>query len=286
MSERGVDPQQVRALLATASRIVVAESPLPNAAVLFESTRNADAVELAAALKIAVPEERFHCMCLGAPALYAYSGEKLVLELTNHHGVSVRCSLWDSDAPLTDQESWLNWFDSRGIAAPRAEVEETRAREKRYQRHLEAWLMAMPVPLRAVWSSKWEGPWDYDVTELAETLRTEVPNDEERMLGLLQWFGSGAGPWSGYPAYEQVAEELLLEFSGEEIIRAVEGHGLNARQTEGLARLFQAWRHHTSHGADLDLIPPRLARSVTSHVAAGGSSDKIARLRHALSRRR
>jgi len=52
--------------------------------------------------------------------------EKLLAQITNHHGKSVRCSLWGSDAVIADAEKWLKWFDDRKIDGPRIEVEEMR----------------------------------------------------------------------------------------------------------------------------------------------------------------
>ncbi len=48
-----------------------------------------------------------------------------------------------------------------------------------------------------------------DLTPLRAALEREVRNETSRILALLQWFGSGAGPWSGFPYYEAAAEKLL-----------------------------------------------------------------------------
>jgi len=54
---------------------------------------------------------------------------------------------------------------------------------------------------------------------------------KDRILALLQWYGSGAGPWSGFPSYESAAEELLLEYQIAEIVSVVESK-LTAEQIQ------------------------------------------------------
>jgi hypothetical protein len=50
-----------------------------------------------------------------------------------------------------------------------------------------------------------------DVSVLADELIASIPEPAVRVRSLLHWFGSGAGPWSGFPVYEEALELLLLE---------------------------------------------------------------------------
>lgn len=124
--EKPVKPKQLYQLIEGADRLIVKDSPLQDAKVLFESTDRKDLDALKRSLVIEKPKEWFYCMCIGTPAIYLYRGDKELGLLTNHHGISVRLSLWSSDAPVMDTEKWLVWFDERSIPGPRKEVEETR----------------------------------------------------------------------------------------------------------------------------------------------------------------
>jgi hypothetical protein len=156
-------------------------------------------------------------MCDGTPAIYVYERGGEPVELTNHHGESIRCPLWDGDVRITDTEKWLSWFDKRGIPGPRQEVEAMRVRREENEKDLERWLNAMPRALRAVWSTALSEFGRVDVIPLRTALESSIPDRNERILVLLEWFGSGAGPWSGFPSYETAAEDLLL--SGEGLAR-------------------------------------------------------------------
>ena len=76
------------------------------------------------------------------------------------------------------------------------------AEQERGKRDWDRWLTAMPKAIVPVWSYSL-GVFSFvDITPLRAALEREVPNETSRILALLQWFGSGAGPWSGFPYYE------------------------------------------------------------------------------------
>ena len=121
--------EDLRQILANADKIVVKANTTRWSATLFKSTEKKDLEDLWRSLTLEPPAEWFHCMCDGTPALYVYQRGSQRVQLTNHHGVSVRCSLWDSDVRITDTDKWLLWFDERGIPGPRQEVEAMHARQ-------------------------------------------------------------------------------------------------------------------------------------------------------------
>ena len=104
-------------------------------------------------LTVETPQEWSHCMCFGTPAIYLFRADEKLGEITNHHGYSIRCSLWDSGAELSDREKWLNWFDERGINGPRQEVEEMFILDAEIQRNWQNWLAAIPVGIEALWQN-------------------------------------------------------------------------------------------------------------------------------------
>jgi hypothetical protein len=50
-----------------------------------------------------------------------------------------------------------------------------------------------------------------DLAPVQESLAAAYPEPRARVLALFRWFGSGAGPWTGFPVYEQLAEQILLQ---------------------------------------------------------------------------
>jgi hypothetical protein len=126
-----VDPQQLYTLIESADRVVVKESPTLESRTLFDSHNKKDLIALRQSLVIEKPKVGFYCMCRGTPAIFLYKGDKLLGLITNHHGTSIRYSLWNSDAPVIDTEKWLTWFDERKIPGPRKEVDKERAHQER-----------------------------------------------------------------------------------------------------------------------------------------------------------
>ncbi len=96
--------------------------------------------------------------------------------------------------------------------------------------------------------------------------------------------GSGAGPWSGYPAYESVAEQMLLEYPTPELVAAVSGRQLSEEEMEGAARLFGGWEFNRSRPSDNALIPDDLKTNLLEHSLRSTDEDKRNRAKHAFER--
>jgi len=121
----------------------------------------------------------------------------------------------------------------------------------------------------------------HDLAPLDEALKREFPDKNLRIRSLLAWYGRGAGPWSGYPAYEAVATELLLEYSTPELLKAVQFAPLSEQQTEGAARLFAGWDFRHTRPADNALLPADLKRLLLDHSLKSTDRDKLERARKA-----
>jgi hypothetical protein len=248
---------------------------------LFKSTDRKDVDELGESLVLENSGESSHCMCDGTPALYIYKLDSKLVELTNHHGLSIRCSQWDSDVRISDTEKWLMWFDKRGITGPRQEVESVRVQQEQTKKDWQRWLSTMPRAIRPFWSTALGEFGSVDTDPLREALERAIPDDSERILALLKWFGSGAGPWSGFPAYEDGAEDLLLDFSTKSVIAAVESTTHSAAQIEGAARLFAGWSFRTQRPEDLKDLPAALKKALWYHTKNTDDKDKLARAKKA-----
>ena len=261
--------EDLHKILAEADRIVVKDSPRTGAFTLFESTDKKDLDELWGSLTLEAPAKWFQCMCDGTPALYVYVRGCKRVELTNHHGLSLRCSLWESDVRICDTEKWLSWFDERGMSGPRREVEAMRAQEEQGKRDWDKWLGAMPKAVRPIWSDALGQFGRVDIAPLRAALESDMPEEGGRILALLEWFGSGAGPWSGFPSYETAAEKLLLDHSTKAIVTAIESTRLSAAQTEGAARLFAGWSFLTQRPEDKRDLPDSLKKVLSTNRRSG-----------------
>jgi hypothetical protein len=275
-------PPDLAQLIAKADKLVVLESPRQGAKVLFESAERRDLDALKSALKVESPEQFLHCMCDGTPALVLFAKGEKIGQITNHHAKLIRCSLWKSDATLVDAEALLKWFDDRKVPGPRKEYELGLKLQKEANEAERKWLAAMPPALRPHWAtSKRSIPFEPDLAPLRKALEAQVADKNERILALFSWYGSGRGPWSGFPAYEDIAEKLLLDYRTPELLAAVEGKELNRTQIEGVARLFGGWTFSQHRPNDLKLLPPKLKTQLLKHSQASDDEDKRARANRA-----
>lgn len=273
-SHRGdVQAVELAQLIDLADTLVVLESPREGAAVLFKSSDRRDLIALESSLRVERPEEHLHCMCDGTPAIFLYANGHNIGQITNHHAKLIRCSIWKSDARLVDVEAFLKWFDDRKIPGPRKEYEEALQRDKEWKANEQKWIEAMPVALRSHWpaAKRSFGP---DLTPLKEALAEQVPEKNERILALFAWYGSGEGPWSGYPAYESIAERMLLDYSTAELLAAIEGQELTISQTEGAARLLAGWPFSQLRPADTGLLSRELKARLLKHSLASADNTK------------
>jgi hypothetical protein len=155
-----------------------------------------------------------------------------------------------------------------------------RRRAEEYRRAEMRWHRAMPECL-VPFLDRMELPSRQDdMGPVQDALRSAYPDRHERILAVLKWYGSGMGPWSGYPAYEGYAERILDTFVRSHIVRALQRRWVTAAHLEGAARYF-ACSASSDRGADAP-IPPAVGRLLLEHCRAGGDEDKIAALRSAL----
>lgn len=215
------------------------------------------AVGVVLRLAVEQPVQAFHCMCLGYPAIELWAGNKLRATVGVHHGASVRVQDWWSDAPLRDGEGLLRWLDGLGVRGPLAGLLADRARRSEDERRRAAWLVATPAVLRPRLPvlegagqifPRFLKAGDADVQSAVAEARAAL-GDAAAATALLGWFGGAGGPWSGYPAYEMVAEAVLAGMPLDALIAAADG--ADDGVLLGLARFI------ARHGA-----PPRERQSV------------------------
>jgi hypothetical protein len=207
-TENHVNADDLYKLIRKADRVIVKKSPRRDSAILFQSANRDDIDSLEKALTIIIPRGKFCCACEGEPTIYLYSGKAELISITNHHGVSVSTPLWDTNVEVANPQNWIKWFDKRKITSPRKEYEYVIAQSQKSKSAYNRWLAAMPKALQSPWEQAVDQFGISDIAPLRKELERSIPNQTERICALLFWFGSGAGPWSGFPSYENAAEEL------------------------------------------------------------------------------
>ena len=171
----------------------------------------------------------------------------------------------------------------RGVTPSNSDVEQQLASEKRGKMAEAAylrWLAAMPPVLRSVWDAQKDSPIP-DVVAFRQPLQMAIPDERERILALLAWYGTDTDLWSGYAAYEDLPGRLLLDYPTARILEVAESAKLDNAQTEGLARLLAGWDFYKQRPNDLALVPTSLKRTLLVHSLASSSDDKKERARRA-----
>lgn len=280
-TEAQVVPQDLTSLILTADKIIITEGPSQTSKHIFESVDISDIAELSRALIIAKPAQKFHCMCAGTPAIHLYKNDTLLVRITNHHGQSVRCSLWRSDVTIVDSESWLEWFDKRNINEPRKEFEHIKTLREQSIIDKNRWIAAMPTGLAREWKEFHRVLGSHETSYLRTALNKSTPDTHEQIRALLTWHGSGAGPWSGHPAYESAAENMLLEYAITDIVSAIDLNHISNPQLEGAARLFAGWDFSQRFPNGHQEIPSILKAALWNAVKNTDDKDKLARAQQA-----
>lgn len=292
--------QKLDAMLQQVDRITVDGGPKERF-----STKDAEKIKtFKESLKIVEDPKTFgHCMCWGDPQIFLYSGKKQIAHLSCQHGSAIRWNDgWKWDATLKDGSRLTEWLAANGAPRLKRYVEDDRKRAEESERALKKWLAAMPPSLtpytkevlgeEAGWnvfmpaggkagkpatqepSSKYSKYW--------KALNAAYKDKDSQILALLTWFGSGAGPWSGFPSYEELPERMLVEIDTKDILHAVQGKSLSKEQLDGTARYFAGWGFRQSKN-ELSLVPRTLQKALLAHVEKSTNQDNIERARAAFS---
>lgn len=281
--------------------------------VLFETAKDTAISMLRETLRI-VDGPAGHCMCYGDPTLelLGASSQRLAL-IAVHHGQSIRWKSWRHDARLVAGRPLLEWLAGHGATYPLEEYEANVRRQRAERGAWDRWLAAMPACLRCFLEQTGEslgyvtfvpapavgghgaavtaptGPVkfaaNYPTTKVASTdlalllnaLGEAHPDSAKQALMLFAWFGSGAGPWSGFPAYESVAENLLMTLHIKDLLRALECAELTPEHLEGAARLFGGWAFRTKRGTEFARLPEPMKRRLLDHSMQCADPDKRSR---------
>jgi hypothetical protein len=251
--------------------------------VLYETTDPAEISSLAKALQTGA-EGVGHCMCYGT-LVYEIESAAGTRQLSLHHGVTLREEGAFDNVPLLSPDACMDWLSARGITFVREEYEQARQRDAESQAHAERWRAALPSSLARFFDEMGDGMGfaGKPQPEWTAALASEYPDLGQRAVMLLRLFGSGAGPWSGYPSYEGVPEALLLEMPLDVLLAAAE-EATDDRVTEGAARLFAGWYFGCQRPDDRAALPAELKRRLLEHAERSAHDDNRVRARAAFAK--
>jgi hypothetical protein len=255
--------------------------------VLLDVADPASLTELAAALRVVEADEFGHLMTIGLHHLELWVGDQHVHTIELLYGWdTIRWpSVWKGDGPLAEPRRLENWLVRHGITDARDHREEAEQRGAEWLRAEEDWERALPPSLRPLWPNRLgdgpEGMSPADVDAVEALLRAAVPDPIARVRALYEWFGSGKGPWSGYPPYEGAAEQLLLAYPNEVLLAALDASTDNPAAVYGAARLFGGWNFSQTRKADRKRCPEPLQQRMLDAVIRHGNTDNLQRFRSA-----
>jgi hypothetical protein len=181
-----------------------------------------------------------------------------------------------------------------GLDGPLREAQLSEQRARQAESALARWRAAVPPSLERFWEVFVDGERFWAPSEVAgdetvplaeHALRRGTPDEGHAIRAVLRWYGSGEGPWSGFPSYEESARVLLWRFSTDAIVRAIDGHPLSDEELSGAARYFGDGAFRQQRRRDAALIPVTLRDRLLAHVEASGNEDNFARLQGTFSQR-
>jgi hypothetical protein len=271
---------------------------------LFEGRDEATLQSLRQALRI-VESPGGHCMCHGDPAIeFLDESSNRLAVIGVHHGRSIRWSAWKDDAVLVDGCGLLEWLAVRGVEYPLKDYQASQQARALTEAAWERWFSAMPPCLQPLLADQRQyigmaqfvpsltatpltsQPKDLNqpvaidaerFVRVKQALAEAYPDPVQRTRALFQWFGEGGGAWSGYAAYEQVAEYLLLDVSMEDVLRALQGPSAPQPLLKGGARFLAGWLFATRRGGELKSLPAELGQRLLECSLDTEDADKRAR---------
>ncbi|MGW2255747.1 hypothetical protein ACWCXH_37200 [Kitasatospora sp. NPDC001660] len=190
---------------------------------------------------------------------------------------------WESDAVLADGRLLLAWLNGHGMPGPMQQFEADRQRAEEGTEAKRNWLAAMPAGLdgtadRILDLSRTGGmPSPELLAELTDRLQLTFPDPVERVLALLDWYGSGSGRCSGYPVHEGVPGELLGRVPIADLLAGLADPRAEERHDAGAVRHLVGWKTRPRQKQDVAGLPEPLRARLLAHARRSGDSDKQSR---------
>ncbi|MGV9316455.1 hypothetical protein ACWDR0_30360 [Streptomyces sp. NPDC003691] len=226
----------------------------------------------------------FTCMCPGDVRFEVFDqdGGRLAVVVL-HHGATMRWGQWESDAVLADGRLLLAWLAGHGMPGPLQQSEADRLRAEEDAEEERTWLAAMPAGLEGTadrildLSRTGRMPSPELLTELTDRLQLTLPDPLERVLALLDWYGSGSGRCSGYPLHEDVPGELLGKVPIADLLAALTDPRTEERHDAGAVRHLVGRKTRPRQKRDVAGLPEPLRARLLAHARRSGDPDKQGR---------
>lgn len=245
-----------------------------------------------------------HDTCLGDPTIELLNGKKRLAVLAYHHGKSLRWTkAWRFDAKLEDGYELAQWLEMLNVPEPKIALEAARKEERQSSSQLQAWILSTPVCLREHLidslglasnlvalspdpkSLQGLAPRKLQTNaqeaKLVAVLNENYQSEKDAILALMQWYGTGTGSWSAYPAYEDIPARLLLLFPTKKILQALTASDVSPPEFEGAARFFSSYCFLSSKPNDLRLLDKGLKEHFLSICAQSQEPSRQERGRQA-----
>ncbi len=251
--------------------------------VRYESSDVREIASLQTVLAIVEDEGFLISACPEGPLVELYQENVLLATILIDHAHSIRWNAWKSEALIKDVPVLINWFAERGINEPKEAYEEALRFQEQTTQLMNQWRKAMPPCLQPYWKEISNGFLTPDITPMKRALDAAYPDAEQQALALFHWFGSGKGPWSGFPSYEEIPERLLLTLPTDVLIRTLINHELSSSHLEGAARYFAGWEFHRQKAQDARLLTPELKRILLEQSLRSDNDDNKSRATEYLS---
>jgi len=248
-----------------------------------------------------------HCMCYGDTAFeFLDRSGKRIAVLGLHHGKTIRWNAWRDDAALVNGLALLQWLSSHGIQYPLQNYQAAEQQRTAAERAWKIWFAAMPPCLQpflrdqeqslgmviavpsapsasAQPSSLHKASTVDDETwaRVKQAVGTAYSNPVHRAQTLFAWLGSGSGPWTGFPAYEEVPELLLMEMPIAHLMQALANPRVSDQVLEGAARFLAGWNFQSVRGPELAVLPAGIRQRLLHWSLKSADSDKMQRATNA-----
>ena len=237
---------------------------------IYETAAPDDIRALVAALAT-TPGSGAYCMCFGT----------LVLELdgadvTLHHGESLRWDGSGGNQPLVDPDALMRWLSARGMDFVRAEYDESRERGNQTAIEAARWRAAMPASLLPFFDDM-RSSGGSSRPEWTAAIEAEIPDRVARTRAMLELYGSGVGKWSGYPSWESVPLQLVVEQPYEIIVAAI-GDAPSERCCEGALRLICSWDYRKRSKKLVAKLPAPVRERLLAHARSMPDENRVTAL--------
>jgi len=281
------NPPELLAAVERADKLVVYDYGVEKG--VYSSLEHKDISELRQSLVFDPPQEWFRCACFPMLEIKLYRKGKEIGVISLFDELTIEFSGWSGDARILDREKLLRWFDARRIKGPRDAIEAELESERVDAILAQRWLAAMPADLRPLWPEILQNSvWTQNpavapkgsAMVLDPVLAKEYPDVNQRIRSLFSWFGSGSGHWSGYYVWEDVPSQMLLEYSGAQLVNALQGEPLTGAEAEGAVRFFVGYVPDASFRQPKDRtliaqLPDKLKKTLLDHIVRTGDKDKL-----------